>query len=226
MEVAGWRPRNAANEYLGEVTAREAMARSLNSVAVRVTQRIGPERVVATARRLGLTSELRPGAAIALGTSEVTLLELTAAYAPFANGGKGVWPHGVLEIRDRTGHVLYRRTGSGPGQVVEARHAAALNDMLYAAVAWGTGRAARLDGRPVAGKTGTSQAHRDAWFIGYTADLVAGIWMGNDDDAPMKGVAGGNLPARLWHDLMAPAHEGLPLRPLPGLRPGGLVAGG
>ncbi|MBI4185146.1 MAG: PBP1A family penicillin-binding protein [Proteobacteria bacterium] len=221
ITIDGWRPENFDERYLGEVTAREAMARSLNSVAVRVMQRAGGARVAEVARRLGITATLRPGPSLALGTSEVSLIEMVGAFAPFANGGSGVWPYGIVEVRDREGRVLHRRRGSGPGRVVAPREVAAINDMLHAAVEWGTGRAARLDGRAVAGKTGTTQSYRDAWFVGYSADYVAGVWIGNDDGAPMKEVTGGSLPARLWHDLMAAAHRGLPPRPLPGLGPGG-----
>ncbi len=218
VTVRGWTPRNAGGGHRGSVTLREGIARSLNSVAVVLAERVGRKRVIEVARRLGLTSTLRPEPSLALGTFEVSLLELTAAYAVIANGGRGVWPYGIREIRDSGGRVLYRRTGGGPGRVVRPEHVAALNDLLSAVVEWGTGRAARLD-RPAAGKTGTSQDNRDAWFIGYTPDLVAGVWLGNDDGRPMKGVGGGSLPAALWRDFMASALKGVPPRPFPGLAP-------
>ncbi len=216
LTVDGWSPRNFDGGYRGEVSLRRALAQSINTVAVKVAERAGRERVIRTARRLGLSTDFKPTPSLALGAGEVSLIEMTAAYGAFASGGFAVWAHGIKEIRDGHGRVLYRRRGSGPGRVVNATHAVAMNEMLTAVVASGTGRAARLQ-RPAAGKTGTSQNFRDAWFIGYTADLVAGVWMGNDDERPMKKVTGGSLPARLWGKFMTAAHAGLPSRPLPGL---------
>jgi penicillin-binding protein 1A len=222
VRVGEWRPRNYSGRHEGAVSLRQALARSINSVAVKVSERAGRQRVIAAARRLGITAPLEPHPSLALGAAEVSLLELAAAYAALANGGQGLWPHGITEIRDRGGAVLYRRQGSGPGRVIAPRQVAALNDMLGAVLSEGTGKAARLE-RPAAGKTGTSQDFRDAWFVGYTADLVAGVWLGNDDGAPMKRVSGGGLPARLWRAFMGEAHAGLPARPLgpaPRLKPG------
>jgi penicillin-binding protein 1A len=215
VEVDGWAPRNYNDRYYGEVTLREAFARSLNSVAVKVLLEVGPETVAATARRLGITSKLKATPSIALGTSEVTLLELTGAYAVFANRGSGVWPHAISEIREASGRVLYRRSGDGPGLVVAPEAVGQMADLMSATVEWGSGKAARQK-RPAAGKTGTSQEFRDAWFVGYTADLVAGAWFGNDDGTPMKNVTGGNLPARLWGRVMARGLAGVPASPLPG----------
>jgi len=218
IDIRGWRPANFDGRYEGTVTLGHALAYSLNTAAVRVAQRVGPERIIATARRLGITGKLPNDLGIALGTGEVTLVELTAAYAPFANGGFGVWPHAIAEIRDGGGAVVYRRSGSGPGRLVSAERVAAMNDMLAGVVREGTGRSAALD-RPAAGKTGTSQDFRDAWFVGYTADLVAGVWLGNDDGQLMKNVTGGGAPARLWAAVMGDAHRGLPARYLPGYPP-------
>ncbi len=215
VEVDGWRPRNYAGRYYGEVTLREAFARSLNSVAVRLSEEAGRQRVAEVARRLGISSELEVSPSIALGTSEVSLLELTGSYATFANRGRGVWPYGITEIRDASGRVLYRRQGGGPGRVVGGRAVDQMTDLMTAVVEWGTGKAAKLD-RPAAGKTGTSQEFRDAWFVGFTNELVAGAWFGNDDDTPMKQVTGGGLPARLWGRVMTRALAGQPARPLPG----------
>jgi penicillin-binding protein 1A len=156
---------------------------------------------------------------LSLGAAEVNLLELTAAYGAFANHGRGVWPVGVTEIKDAQGRVIYNRLASGPGAVIDETALYYMNDMLAAVMTQGTGRAAAID-RPAAGKTGTTDDSRDAWFIGYTADYVAGVWVGNDDSSPMKNVTGGGLPSRLWHDVMLEAHRGLPLRPLPGREPG------
>jgi penicillin-binding protein 1A len=142
---------------------------------------------------------------LSLGASEVSLIELTSAYVPFANGGQGVIPHGIVEVRTRAGNILFRRDKSGVGQVIKPGDAARMTAMLRGAVANGTGRGARIDGRDVAGKTGTSQNYRDAWFIGYSADLIAGVWLGNDNDAPTKRLTGGQLPAALWRDFMQTA---------------------
>src|SRR5690606_28727622 len=159
---------------------------------------------------------LASDSSIALGTSEVTPLELTAAFATFANSGWGVLPYAIIEVRDGRNKVLYRRSGSGPGRVVAERHVAEMNDLLRAVIAWGTGRSADI-GRPAAGKTGTSQDFRDAWFVGYTPELVTGVWVGNDDSTPMKGVTGGSMPAQIWRDVMAEALKGVPPRALPGV---------
>ncbi len=214
VTVDGWTPRNFDGRYRGEVSLGQAMAESLNTVAVRVAEKAGYAKVVDVARRLGVTADLDATPSLALGTGEVTLLELTGAYAVFANGGRGVWPYGISEIRDGEGRVLYRRTGSGPGRVVAPKYVTAMNRMLMQVTEDGTGKSADLD-RPNAGKTGTSQNFRDAWFVGYTADLVTGIWMGNDDGSPTGKVTGGGLPAKTWHAYMAAAHTGVAVRSLP-----------
>jgi penicillin-binding protein 1A len=214
LQVSGWTPRNYDGKYLGQMSLGQALALSRNTVAVRVAEKVGRNRVVAVARRLGITTELEARPSLALGAAEVTLIELTAAYAALANKGAGVWAHGIKEVRDRQGRILYRRRGSGPGRVIAPDDVAAMTGMLVRVIAEGTGKAAAL-GRPAAGKTGTSQDFRDAWFVGYTADLVAGVWLGNDDETPMKKVTGGGLPAKLWRAVMAEAHEGRPARPLP-----------
>ena len=215
LQLKGWRPGNYQDRYFGEVTVREAFARSLNSVSVQLYLKAGPEAVVRAAQRLGITSSLTPEPSLALGTSEVTLIELTSAYAAFANEGHGVWAHGIEEIRDAAGTVLFRRSGDGPGRVVDPKTVERMNDLMTAVVGWGTGRGAALS-HPAAGKTGTSQGFRDAWFVGFTADLVAGVWVGNDDDTPMDKVTGGSLPVRIWRDVMAEALQNAPARPLPG----------
>ena len=215
VTVEGWQPRNFSNKYKGDIKLRDALAGSVNTVTVKIAEKAGRSKVVKTAQRLGITSPILPHPSLSLGASEVSLLELTGAYAPFANGGQAVLPHGVREVRTRSGELLYRRRGARVGQVLAGRELARMNDMLRTAVTKGTGRAARLKGREVAGKTGTSQNYRDAWFIGYTADFVAGVWLGNDNDTPTKRVTGGQLPAALWHDVMAKASKGLPSRQIP-----------
>lgn len=215
VKIGKWRPANYSKKYRGPVTLRTALALSLNSVAAKLASSAGPENVVTVAHRMGINSELKPNASIALGTSEVTLLELTAAYAPFANGGRAVLPYIVTRISSRTGKVLYERRGSGLGAVVSQYDIGAMNDMLRTVVRSGTGRRARLGGHDIAGKTGTSQDYRDAWFIGYSSYLVAGVWVGNDDNSPTGRVTGGNIPAMIWRDVMSQAHRGLKVASLP-----------
>ena len=207
ITVAGWSPRNYDGEYRGPVTVREGFARSINSVAVRVGLRAGVNRVRETARRLGIESTLPADASIALGTGEVTLLELTSAYVALANGGARALPHGIVEIRNRAGDVLYRRAGSGAGRAADGAAVAAMRDLLGAAVAQGTGRAARLPQGlgPAYGKTGTSQKFRDAWFVGWAGGLAAGVWLGNDDGSAMDEVTGGGYPAEIWRRFMVDA---------------------
>jgi len=206
------------DRYEGGITLRQALAKSSNVAAVRLIENVGPRNVAAVAKRLGITSELRPEASLALGTSEVNLLELTSGYATFANSGNGVFPYGYGEIDDPQGQQIYLRQVGGIGQVVSPHHLREMTDMLTAVVETGTGKAATID-RPIAGKTGTAQDFRDAWFIGFSADYVAGVWMGNDDHSSMKKITGGSLPAQLWHNVMLAAHKGLPVRPLPGMSP-------
>ena len=212
VNVGGWAPKNFDGRFRGSVTMREAFAQSLNAAAVRLADRAGRARVADAARRLGIASDLAPDLTIALGSSGVRLVELTGAYAAFANGGRGVIPYGVREIAG-----VFQRAGTGAGEAVAPGVVASMNDLLTAAVKQGTGKAARLSDRPAAGKTGTSQSFRDAFFVGFTGNLVAGVWVGNDDGASMDEVTGGGLPARIWHDFMAAAHEGAPVRPLPGI---------
>ncbi len=215
IEYGGWAPSNYSGRFEGEMTLRTALAKSVNTVAVQVAREAGIRNVVAAARRLGLQEELPSNLSLALGSGSVNLLELTAAYATFANGGYGVIPHGIEEVRAETGDELYRRQGSGIGRVVDAHVVGQMNNMLKAVMAYGTGRNSALGERPSGGKTGTSQDFRDAWFVGYTADLVVGVWVGNDNGAPMEKVTGGTLPAHIWHDFMMRTQAGVPIAQLP-----------
>jgi len=216
VEVEGWEPKNYNSRYYGDVTLREALARSMNTAAVRVSEWAGREHVIATAHRLGIASELAPDPSLALGTSEVTLLELTGAYVPFSNGGYRASPHVIESIMDDEGRVLLRHRSDDPQRVIERDHVAAMNDMLMTTIRAGTGRAAALEPHPAAGKTGTGQDYRDAWFIGYTAHFTTGVWLGNDDFSPMKRITGGSLPATIWRGLMEAAHSDKPPAALPG----------
>ena len=210
ITVEGWTPRNFSGEFLGEITLRESVARSINTTAVRVAEDIGRDQVLRSARRLGITSELTAHPSVSLGAGEVTLLDLTAAYAVFANGGRAVTPYGIVEVRAND-DVLFRRRARPSSRVVAPEHAAAMDQLLRAVVDWGTGRAAAF-GRSAAGKSGTSQESRDAWFIGYTDKLVTGVWIGNDSGSPMapvngRSVTGGGLPAEIWRAFMRAAHD-------------------
>jgi penicillin-binding protein 1A len=205
---AGWSPRNEGAGYQGAVTLREALAQSMNAATARLHMSIGPRKVAAVAQRLGIRSELRADASLALGTSEVSLLELTGAYGVLANSGRSLEPYVVRSVRTTTGKVLYQHQNQQPKTILAPAHVAAINDMLHAAVVSGTGRRAALAQHPTAGKTGTSQDFRDAWFVGYTAHLIGGVWVGNDDRRPMSRVMGGNLPAKVWREVMTVAHEG------------------
>ena len=216
IEIGGWKPTNFGNDYRGQVSLRTALTHSSNMAAVRLVEMVGAPRVVEVANRLGVQSVRNVGPTLALGTSETTLLEMTSAFAVFANGGLAVVPEVVERIKDNTGRVLFERSKAPPPRIVSARAISAMNDMMNSVVAGGTARAASLDYYPAAGKTGTSQRFKDAWFIGYTANWVGGVWMGNDNASPMRGITGGSLPAEIWKEVMLKAHEGRMPEPLPG----------
>jgi penicillin-binding protein 1A len=216
ITIKGWNPENYSRKYLGEVTLAQALSKSLNTVAVRLGQEVGPKAIVRTAHRLGIASDLEPNASIALGTSEVTPLELVTAYAAFANGGIGVQPHVITRVRTANGKQLYVRRNANNGRVIEPQYVAMMNSMLEQTLQkGGTAEKADLPGWQAAGKTGTSQDWRDAWFIGYTSDLIAGVWLGNDDNEPTKKSSGGNLPVEIWSRFMKAALQGVPVAGLP-----------
>jgi penicillin-binding protein 1A len=215
LNVKGWQPENYSREYFGPVTLTKALSLSLNTVAVRVGLEVGPKTVAHTAHRLGIQSELQPNASLALGTSEVTPLEMATAYAPFANGGIGVQAHIITRVRTADGKQLYARKGSSNGRVIEPQFVAMMNAMMEETLLTGTARKAELPGWQAAGKTGTSQDFRDAWFVGYTSRLVTAVWLGNDDNSPTKKASGGNLPVEIWSRFMKAAHQGVPTAALP-----------
>jgi penicillin-binding protein 1A len=173
--------------------------------------------VVKVAHRMGIESDIQDNASIALGTSEVTLVELTAAYAPFMNGGFKATPHIIRRISTASGKVLYENTYEQPPKVLSPKIAAEMNSMLAGVITNGTGKKAKLAGWQAAGKSGTTQSFRDALFVGYTTNLTTGVWFGNDDGTSMKKVTGGGLPAVVWSEFMTAAHKGLTPQPLPGL---------
>lgn len=214
VDLEGWTPQNFSGSYRGLVTLQEALKRSINTVAVQVADEVGIGRIVEMGHRLGIRSDLPELPAIALGAAEVNLVELTAAYSVFANDGERRAPYFILSITNSRGDVLYEHRNPGAERALETDTAQAMSTMLQDVVMTGTGRRAALPGRASAGKTGTSQSFRDAWFIGYTADYTAGVWVGNDDDSPMENVTGGGLPAEIWRDFMVRVHEGMPARAL------------
>jgi penicillin-binding protein 1A len=215
INVRGWTPENYEHHYLGPVPLSKALAMSLNTVSVRLTLEVTPQAVVQTAHRLGIASKLEPNASIALGTSEVSPLELVGAYTPFANGGFAVVPHVIDRISAKNGKLLYTFPQAQLGRVIEPRYVAMMNSMLEQTLTIGTARKAQLPGWNAAGKTGTSQDFRDAWFVGYTPNLVTGVWLGNDDGTSTKHVTGGSLPVDIWSRVMRSAHQGIPVASLP-----------
>lgn len=215
IKIGKWTPDNYGGKYFGKVTLATALAKSLNSVAAQLTMEVGPDAVVEAAHRMGIQSDLIANTSIALGTSEVTPLELTSAYVPFANGGYKPDIHFIRRITTTEGKVLYDDNGGSAPRVVKQNIVGMMNSMMTGTVEIGTAKKAAF-AWPSAGKTGTSQNSRDAWFVGYTANLTTGVWFGNDDGTPMKKVTGGALPAQAWHEFMVAAHEGVPVRPLPG----------
>ncbi|QAY94872.1 penicillin-binding protein [Methylovirgula ligni] len=214
INLRGWQPENYEHRYMGPVTLTTALANSLNTVAVRVGLEVGPAAVARTAHQLGITSNLDINPTIALGTSAVTPLELTSAYVPFANGGIAVAPYVIARVATANGHVLYQHAPSTNGSVIAPDYVAMMNRMLSETLISGTARRADLPGWQAAGKTGTSQDFRDAWFIGYTSHMTCGVWLGNDDNSPTKRASGGSLPVVIWSRFMQVAHAGLAPAPL------------
>ncbi|MBB3711522.1 1A family penicillin-binding protein [Limimaricola variabilis] len=219
MNIPGsgaWSPENYDRKYDGMVTLTEALAESRNIPAVKVSEQVGRENVRTVASMFGIDSDLAAGPALALGVSESTLLEMTGAYAGILNGGSSVTPYGLLELKLKGDDTPLMGTGGGIGERVISQDAAEkLTWMMSRVVAEGTGSRAQIDGWEVAGKTGTTQGARDAWFVGFAGDYVAGVWMGYDDNRPLSGVTGGGLPATIWRETMVRVLEGQPVKPLP-----------
>lgn len=224
--IGNWCPHNFGGSYSGSVTLMQAITNSINVIPVKLSialgdgnPKLGRAKIIQTARNFGLTSPLPDTPSLPIGADEVYVVEHAVAYATFANLGKAVGPHAALEVRTGTGQLVWRfdRDGKKPQQVISPHVALEMIAMMNSVVENGTGRRAGLDGIPAAGKTGTTNAFRDAWFVGYTGNFVGGVWMGNDDYSPTKRMTGGSLPAMVWHDIMTYAHQGVELRRLPGL---------
>lgn len=217
-----WCPENYTNKHYGEVTLTEALKNSLNVPAVKLSETVGRDLVRKVASGFGIESDLALGPALALGASESTLIEMTGAYAGILNGGSSVTPYGLVELKLLGDDAPVMGANGGIGErVIRTEAAEQLIWMMQKVVAEGSGQRAALPGWQVAGKTGTTQAARDAWFIGFTAEYVAGVWMGYDDNTPLTGVTGGGLPAEIWHETMMRVHEGLTPVPLPARPPEG-----
>ena len=213
ININGWSPKNYKDIYLGEVSVKEAFSKSINTVAVKISEDIGREKVIRMAKLMGINSPILNSPSLALGTSEVNLLELTAAYDILANNGKGIFVHGIRSIENTEGKNLFTRKIQGPGKILNSNTVSIMTKMMEETIKNGTGKKAKIN-RPAAGKTGTSQSLRDAWFVGFTSSIVVGVWFGNDDDSPMEEITGGTAPAVLWSDFMEKAHENIKPRAL------------
>ncbi|HEY8615924.1 PBP1A family penicillin-binding protein [Phenylobacterium sp.] len=219
VTIANWSPRNYDEGFLGPITLERAVASSTNTVAARIADMVGRQNVAATARRLGVASQVNTDPAMALGTTLVTPLEMTQAYAVFSNGGSRVQAYGIERIRGAGGKLLYQRKPPSWTPVVQNPALSHLNRVLRAVIASGTGAKAQIAGHDVAGKTGTTSDYKDAWFCGYTGGLAACSWLGRDDNAPMGRITGGGAPAELWRTVMSSAVKRLPVQAIPYGRP-------
>lgn len=226
--IGNWCPHNYSGGYSGSMTVTHALVRSINTIPVKLSialgkgnPKVGRAMIVDTARKMGLRTPLTDTPSLPIGAAEVTVLDHTGGFATFPNAGKAVVPHAALEVRSAAGDVVWRfdRDGRKPVQVVSAQVAADINVILNKAVEEGTGRRAQVDGIKAAGKTGTTNNYRDAWFVGYTGNFVAGVWAGNDDYAPSNRMTGGSMPAMTWREIMIAAHQGVELKNLHGVAP-------
>ena len=213
ININGWSPKNYKDNYIGEVSVQDAFSKSINTVAVKISENIGRDKVIQMARNMGINSPILNTPSLALGTSEVNLLELTAAYDVLANNGNGVFVHGIRSIENTDGKNLFTRQIQGPGKILDSSTVRTMTKMMEETIKTGTGKKAKIN-RPAAGKTGTSQSLRDAWFVGFTSNIVVGVWFGNDDDSPMEKITGGTAPALLWSEFMKKAHLNIQPRAL------------
>jgi penicillin-binding protein 1A len=215
VTIAGWTPQNYTQRYLGPITMQTAVAQSVNTVAARVADEVGRDNVSRAAHRMGITSRVGLDPSMALGAVEVSPIEMAQAYAPFSNGGQLAIAYGIERIRTADGKVLYEHRADGRTSVVSNPPLSQMNQMLRAVVTSGTGTRARVPGFDLAGKTGTTSDYRDAWFVGYTGGFVTAVWVGKDDNTPMRRVTGGTVPAEVWRTFMAAALPRLQVRAIP-----------
>ena len=226
--LGNWCPQNYSHSFSGSMTLTQALVRSINVIPVRLSvslgdgnPKLGRAKIIQTAQRMGIRTPLTDSSSLPIGAAEVNVLEHTAAYATFPNLGRAVAPHTIVEVRSGNGEIVWRfdRDGKKPEQVLRPQVALEMIQMMNKVVEEGTGKRAILEGTRAAGKTGTTNAYRDAWFVGYTGNYACGVWFGNDDYSPTNRMTGGSLPAMTWHQIMAYAHQGVEIKPLPGLPP-------
>lgn len=201
INIRGWKPENYDKQYHGEVTLTEALKDSLNLATINLANAVGRDKIIKTARRMGISTPIENTPSMSLGAFEVKVLDMAVAYASIANGGYEVWPYAIQEIYTKDGYQLYMREQDEPNRILEEDAVEDLTQMLEEVLDSGTGKRAKLPFF-AAGKTGTTQDYRDAWFVGFTDDYVAAVWVGNDDNSPMKGITGGTLPAQIWKEVM------------------------
>jgi penicillin-binding protein 1A len=227
--IGTWCPHNYNNGYAGSITLTQAIIRSINVIPVKLSialghgnAKLGRAKIIAIARKAGLRTPLNDSTSLPIGAAEVTVLDHTGGYSIFPNLGKAMAPHAILEIRTGAGELLWRfdRDGKKPEQVLTPQVAMEMNQMMNKVVEEGTGKRAILEGIKAAGKTGTTNAYRDAWFVGFTGNYICGVWFGNDDYVSTKRMTGGSLPAMTWHEIMVYAHQGVELKAIPGVAPG------
>ena len=218
VTIGSWEPRNYTGKYLGPMTLQTALAQSINTVAARLASEVGTSNVAATAHRLGISSNIQLDPSMALGAVEVSPLEMAQAYAAFSNGGFRTRAYGIERIRTAKGKVLYDHSVGKQDrpQVIGSPALQYMNQMMRQVIASGTGTRAQVSGHDLAGKTGTTSDYRDAWFVGYTGGFVAAVWLGRDDNTPMKRVTGGGPPAAIWREFMGAALPRLAVQPIPG----------
>lgn len=204
LSIGNWKPENADKKYHGEVTLTEALANSYNLATINLSEMMNRSDVIRNAKRMGITTEIENSPALALGTSEVKVIDMAAAYATLANGGYAVWPYTIKEIYSRDGFQLYQRTADAENRIIKKKIVDKLTGMMQSVINSGTGKRAKIKGF-AAGKTGTSQDNRDAWFVGFNQNYITAVWLGNDNNSPMKGVSGSNLPAEIWKKVMTAA---------------------
>jgi penicillin-binding protein 1A len=231
--IGNWCPKNYSGGFSGSMTLTQALVRSINVVPVKLSialgngnPKAGRAKIRDLARKAGLRTPLPDTPSMPIGANEVTVLDHTGGYGIFVNEGKSVTPHAILEVRSGAGDLIWRfdRDGKKPQQVISPQVARDMNVMMNKVVEEGTGRRAILDGVKSAGKTGTTNAYRDAWFVGFTGNYIGGVWFGNDDYSPLNRMTGGALPAQTWHDIMTYAHQGIELKPIPGVAPNASAA--